>query len=66
MRFNLMQAGSLQEETGGREMAKSMKYLNYKYEDLSSSPRTHIEKPDTVVCSCHLGTEEVEMGGVPV
>lgn len=40
MGFNLMQTGSLQEETGGREMAKSMKYLNYKYEDLSSSPRT--------------------------
>lgn len=39
MGFNLIQTGSW-------EMAKSMKYLIYKYKDLSSSPRTHIKKPD--------------------
>lgn len=50
--INLRQTGSSQEETKGWEMlAKSMKCLIYKYEDLSSTPRTHIKKPNMAVYS---------------
>ena len=47
-----------------REMAKSVKCLLFKHEDLGLVPTYLHTKPGTVSCNCNLSTGQAETGGL--
>lgn len=47
----------------GEEMAKSVKCVPHKPEDLSLTPSNHVKKPSVMVHICDPSTGEPETGG---